>query len=131
MNDTLPPSVRRQEWGLIAGIAGTAFVISISLLFYYTWHLGSDWGHFSEHWPALWGAIKDLVLRHSLASWMHYWQQIVDYGWKHYFIAHTGLPTLAALLVAVIILVAAIVCAIYQGLACTVTASPFSTLSSS
>lgn len=100
MNDTLPPSVRRQEWGLIAGMAGTAFLISIGLLFYFTWHLGSDWGHFSEHWPILWDAIKDLILSHSLAGWMYYWQQVVEYGWEHDFIAHAGLPTLAAFLVA-------------------------------
>ena len=98
MSSHLPPSVRRQQWTLIIGMAIAAFVVTAGTLLFYTWHIGSPWGYFSDHWPALWYALKDLALRQSPDGWHHYWQQITSYGWKYHFFAHVGVTVTAAML---------------------------------
>lgn len=84
----------------MACVSGTTFVISIGVLFYHTWHIGSPWGHFNNHWPALWEAIKYLVLEDSIKGWNHYWQKIVEYGWEGHFVAHTTVPLIVSTLTA-------------------------------
>jgi succinate dehydrogenase hydrophobic anchor subunit len=100
MNNNLPPSARRQNWKAIASMAGIAFTISFLTLIYQTWHIGTKWGRFSDHWISLQAALKDFVFKHQLNGWNNYWQIITDYSFEYHFIAHVGLPLIVALAIA-------------------------------
>ncbi|MDV3502526.1 type IV secretion system DNA-binding domain-containing protein [Marinobacter sp. M-5] len=81
---------------MIAVVVAITFFSVLSLLYFFTWHLGSDWGRFSDHWPSLWQSVKLLLSSHSVKGWEHYWQQINDYGWTVDFVIHAVAPLLAA-----------------------------------
>lgn len=96
MTHNFPPSVRKQEWGAIAVMAGSAFVFTVTPLTYYTWQISSPWGNFSAHWPYLKDAATDLLVRYSLNDWNFYWHKIAQRGWQTHFFLHTSLPMIAA-----------------------------------
>ncbi len=103
MSSLQPPSIRRQEWGIICCMAGGAFLACASTLYYHTWHIGSNWGRFTDHWPPLWQAFKGLMLHHSLDGWLYYWQQISAYKLEYHFAIHASLPAIIAAFLAYLV----------------------------
>lgn len=101
--NALPPSVRRQEWGLIITVTLMTFLISCGTLIYFTWHIYSPWGNFEQHLPSFVAAIKDIVFRQSLNGWQFYWQQIVENGWSTHFALHLVIPAITAMILAFLV----------------------------
>lgn len=103
MNKNDPPSVKSQDWKAILFFGVSTFITCAGLVANYTWHIGSDWGHFSEHLPFLWLSLKQLIIDHNLYGWAYYWNVILSPKSQTHFLIHASVALIPAAFSAVMI----------------------------
>ncbi|PTP99713.1 type IV secretion system DNA-binding domain-containing protein [Vibrio sp. ZF 223] len=100
MNDQHPPSFRSQPWFVIVLASFMVFFLSLVILLYFSWHIGSSWGHFSQHWPHWKQIVAEYLFHNHFQHGHNYWQWIAEHNFEWHFVVHTGLALAVSLLLA-------------------------------
>lgn len=97
MLNSSPPSVLRNNWVPIVTVFISVLVLFSSVMIYYTWHIGTPWGSFSDHWPVIRQSAVAILFHGNMERWLHYWAGVVSYELEFHFYGHLALPILLAI----------------------------------